>query len=88
MIVTIVSFLIFGALVGLIARFLMPGSQSMGLLGTALLGIAGSFIGGVLSNLAFSHSWDNPSPAGIVGSVLGSLLLLFVFGRSGRTQLL
>ena len=80
----LLGFLIFGLVVGLIARAVMPGRQSMGLLTTMLLGVAGSFLGGLLGNLLFSGRWDHPSTAGWIGSVLGSLLLLALLGRSRR----
>ena len=47
----IILFLVFGLVVGFIARAVMPGSQKMGLLATMLLGVAGSFIGGFLGAL-------------------------------------
>ena len=80
----LVGFLIFGLVVGAIARLLMPGRQPMGMLGTLLLGVAGSFLGGLLGNLLFSGRWDHPSTAGWIGSVLGSLLLLALLGRTRR----
>jgi len=80
----LVGFLIFGLVVGFIARAVMPGRQHMGLLATMLLGVAGSFLGGLLGNLLFSGRWDHPSTAGWIGSVLGSLLLLAVLSRSRR----
>jgi len=58
----------------------------MGLFGTALLGIAGSFLGGAFSNIMFNQRWDQPNATGAIGSVLGSLALLFILGRVNRTQ--
>ena len=68
-----------GLVVGAIARFLMPGAEHMGLLMTGLVGIAGSFIGGFIARL-FSTPADGAivHPAGIVLSVLGALILLYV----------
>ena len=53
-------------------------------LGTLLLGLAGSFLGGLLGNLLFGGRWDHPVTAGWIGSVLGSLLLLALLGRTRR----
>lgn len=77
----LIAFLIFGAIVGLLARAVMPGRQSMGLLNTMLLGVGGSLLGGVLGNLLAGGHWDEPVAAGWLGSILGSLLLLAVLGR-------
>ncbi len=70
---------IVGIVVGAIARFLMPGAEHMGLLMTGLVGIAGSFIGGFIARL-FSKPADGAivHPAGIVLSVVGALILLYV----------
>ena len=47
----LLAMLIVGVVAGLIARALVPGNNSMGLLATALLGIVGSFVGGFVSSL-------------------------------------
>lgn len=77
----LILFLLFGLVVGLIARGLMPGKQRMGVLGTMLLGVAGSLFGGVLGNLFFGGKWDQPVAAGWIGSIVGSILLLILVGR-------
>jgi uncharacterized membrane protein YeaQ/YmgE (transglycosylase-associated protein family) len=71
--------LIIGLIVGVIARFLMPGVGHMGWLMTALVGVAGSFIGGFISSLIWKPIWQRTlHPAGFVMSVVGALILLFV----------
>jgi len=80
----ILGFLVFGLVVGLLARLLLPGRQSMGVLATMLLGVAGSFLGGIFGNLLAGGRWDQPMTAGWVGSVLGSLLLLLLVSRTHR----
>jgi len=74
-------FIIFGMIVGFVARALMPGRQSMGLIMTALLGVAGSFIGGFLGSLISDRRVTELHTAGLIGSVLGAILLL-VLGKS------
>ena len=78
----IIAFLIFGLVVGLIARAVMPGNQSMGWVGTILLGVGGSLIGGTLGNLLFGGRWDQPVAAGWIGSVVGALVLLIILGMA------
>ena len=69
---------IIGFVVGLIARAVMPGTQSMGIILTSLLGIAGSFIAGFLGQaLGF---YAPGQAAGFIASVVGALILLFVVG--------
>ena len=64
----IVTWIIFGAIVGVIARFLMPGRDSMGWIPTIVLGIVGSFVGGWLAQLLFQGSAALPPPsAGWIG---------------------
>jgi uncharacterized membrane protein YeaQ/YmgE (transglycosylase-associated protein family) len=75
----IVWMLIVGLIVGVIARFLMPGAGHMGWLMTAIVGVAGSFIGGFISSLIWKPIWQRAlHPAGFVMSVIGALILLFI----------
>jgi uncharacterized membrane protein YeaQ/YmgE (transglycosylase-associated protein family) len=75
---------VFGMVVGLLARLLLPGRQSMSMIATMLLGIAGSILGGVVGNIVAGGTWDRPVTAGWIGSVLGSLLLLALMSRTHR----
>ena len=76
--------LIVGLVVGAIARWLMPGVENMGWLMTAILGIGGSFVGGFIARL-FSKPADGAivHPAGLVMSVIGAMILLFVAKKIG-----
>lgn len=77
----IILFILMGLVVGLLARAIMPGRQHMGLLATTLLGVAGSFVGGFLLALVTSRRVLDFSTAGVIGSLLGALLVLFVYTR-------
>ena len=77
---SILLFLVFGAVVGFIARAIMPGTQSMGLLATTGLGVAGSFVGGFVASMLFGGSWNEIHTAGLVGSVLGALAVMMMVG--------
>jgi uncharacterized membrane protein YeaQ/YmgE (transglycosylase-associated protein family) len=68
-----------GLVVGLVARAIMPGTQSLGIILTALLGIAGSFIAGYLGQMI--GIYQAGQGAGFIGSVVGAILLLFVVGK-------
>jgi uncharacterized membrane protein YeaQ/YmgE (transglycosylase-associated protein family) len=68
---------IFGLIVGMVARMLIPGSQHMGILVTCLLGIAGGWLGGFIGK---ALGWYNEGePAGFLMSVVGAILLFFAY---------
>ncbi|MBX3299874.1 MAG: GlsB/YeaQ/YmgE family stress response membrane protein [Acidobacteria bacterium] len=81
--------LIGGLIVGIIARFLLPGKENLpsgivGIILTALLGIGGAFVGGFIARTLWAP--DNYA-AGWIMSILGAILLLLllrlVFGKGG-----
>jgi uncharacterized membrane protein YeaQ/YmgE (transglycosylase-associated protein family) len=72
------SWIVFGFIVGLIARFIMPGHQHIGLIRTTLLGVGGSFVGGALAALIKGGNWRTPSPAGFIGAIIGAIVLLLL----------
>jgi len=77
----ILYLILFGFVIGVIARFLMPGPQPMGIIMTTLLGIAGSFLGGYLGHLLHGEGGTmEASPAGWIGSIIGAALLLLAYG--------
>jgi len=81
----LLSWIITGLIIGLIARALMPGRQSMGWIMTILLGVAGAFVGGLISS-AIWPTWSqdpaNPDVStmwpGWIMSIIGGILVLFV----------
>jgi uncharacterized membrane protein YeaQ/YmgE (transglycosylase-associated protein family) len=85
---SIVLFLVFGLVVGFLARALMPGRQKMGFLMTALLGVVGSFIGGFLTALITDERVTDLNAAGLIGSIIGAMLVLFIAGRMSQRRLL
>ena len=80
MVVFIIVLLIVGFIVGAIARLLMPGRDPIGILGTIVLGIVGSFVGGFLQNLFEYHTLSVHSfhPVGLIGSIIGAWVLLLL----------
>lgn len=83
---SILMFILFGLVVGFLARAIMPGRQSMGFLATALVGIAGSFVGGIIGNLISGSPLLELHSSGFIGSILGALLVLAIMGWSGRRR--
>lgn len=80
----ILLFLVFGLVVGLIARALTPGRQGMGWVMTMVLGVAGSFVGGFLASLITHNRVLDFHTSGLIGSVIGSIVLLVIAGASSR----
>lgn len=71
--------IVIGFVVGLVARAILPGTQSLGLILTAVLGIAGSFIAGFIGQ---SLGWyAQGAPVGFIASVIGAAVLLFIVGK-------
>ena len=71
----IISWLIAGLVIGALARLLLPGRDPMGCLGTIAVGIVGSLLGGLLSNLLF-HDSTRVTRAGLLFSIAGAILVL------------
>ena len=69
--------LFIGLVIGVIAKFLMPGRDPGGCIITMLIGIAGSFVASYLGRML---GWYQPGePAGFIGSVIGAMLLLLLY---------
>jgi uncharacterized membrane protein YeaQ/YmgE (transglycosylase-associated protein family) len=80
----IIGWIFFGLVVGIVAKFLMPGRDPGGFFITALLGIVGALVGGFLGRLI---GWyGDGDPVGFVMAVVGSIILLAAYrltmGRS------
>ncbi|MEP6598153.1 MAG: GlsB/YeaQ/YmgE family stress response membrane protein [Actinomycetota bacterium] len=77
----IIALIIIGLIAGAVARLLVPGRDPMGVPGTILLGIVGSFIGGFLGYVIFHKDANEGAlqPAGIIGSIIGAVIALLVY---------
>ena len=73
---SIIGTILVGFIVGLIARALKPGNDSMGIILTTLLGIAGAFVARFLGQAMGLYTANEP--AGWIASVIGAVILLFV----------
>jgi uncharacterized membrane protein YeaQ/YmgE (transglycosylase-associated protein family) len=79
MLFSIIGWLIIGLLVGGIARLLTPGRDPMGCLATALLGIGGSFVGGLIGRALWPHYRDGYYHPGFLISIVGAIILLLLW---------
>ncbi len=76
---SIISTIILGLVVGALARALMPGDQKMGWILTCVLGVAGSVGAGLVGQ---AMGWYQPGqPAGWIASVVAAIVLLFVVSK-------
>jgi uncharacterized membrane protein YeaQ/YmgE (transglycosylase-associated protein family) len=74
----IISMLIIGLIVGALAKLFMPGKDPGGIIVTMLLGIAGSFVAGVIGRaVGWYHTGVNGP--GILASIVGAMLLLVIY---------
>jgi uncharacterized membrane protein YeaQ/YmgE (transglycosylase-associated protein family) len=84
----IIVLIIVGLIAGLIARLLVPGRDRIGILGTILLGVVGSFLGGFIENLYQFHrlAVHKVHTTGIIGSVIGAIVLLLLLRITGMEK--
>jgi uncharacterized membrane protein YeaQ/YmgE (transglycosylase-associated protein family) len=76
---SLIGMIIVGFIVGVLARYFYPGSIPMGFWATALVGIIGSLVGGVIGGLLWKTPDGRFHRAGWVLSILGALLVLWVY---------
>jgi uncharacterized membrane protein YeaQ/YmgE (transglycosylase-associated protein family) len=79
MVLDILGLLIVGLLAGAIARLFVSSPQRLGCLGTALLGIIGSYAGGSLGAVLFSDKFDLRKASTFLGAIAGSIIVLAVW---------
>ena len=82
----IIGWIVFGLIVGAIAKLVMPGRDPGGIIVTMLLGIAGAVAGGFVGR---ALGWYGPNdPAGFLMSLFGAIILLWIYrltiGRQAR----
>jgi uncharacterized membrane protein YeaQ/YmgE (transglycosylase-associated protein family) len=85
MLVFLLSLFLVGLIAGALARLIVPGHDPIGILGTALLGIVGSFVGGLLASLLFEHTLQLRT-TGLIGSVIGAVIALLIYRSSYRRR--
>jgi uncharacterized membrane protein YeaQ/YmgE (transglycosylase-associated protein family) len=80
----IIGWIVFGLVVGIVAKFLMPGRDPGGFVITALIGIVGAVVGGFVGRTI--GLYKDGDPVGFVMAVIGAIILLAVYRLTiGRT---
>ena len=80
----IIGFILFGLVVGLIAKFLMPGRDPGGLFVTTMIGMVGALVGGLIGRFILGRG-ESYTPGWIM-SIVGALILLLLYRKLGRRQ--
>jgi len=85
----LIGLLLIGLIAGFIARALVPGPDPMGIGGTLLLGLIGSFVGGFLGYLLFGHDVEDGAvqTSGVIGSIIGAIIVLLIYRAVNRRRM-
>jgi uncharacterized membrane protein YeaQ/YmgE (transglycosylase-associated protein family) len=77
----IIVLLIVGLIAGAVARLVVPGPDPIGIAGTILVGVLGSFVGGFIGYVLFHHDASQGAlqPSGIFGSIVGAVIVLLIY---------
>ena len=73
----ILALVVVGAIMGIVARLVLPGPEAIGMLGTVLVGIVGAIVGGYLWRAVF----DNSAGPEWIGGILVAMAMLFVLRK-------
>ena len=78
------GWVVFGLLVGAAAKLLMPGRDPGGIIVTAILGLIGAAVGGMIGR-AFGL-YTEAEPAGFLGALFGALVVLLIYRLAVRRR--
>lgn len=77
----IISWIIFGLIAGILAKWIMPGKDGGGFIVTIIIGIAGAFVGGFIGNLIGFGGVSGFNFGSFITAIAGALILLFVYRK-------
>ena len=80
----VIRMILVGLVVGILARFFYPGRVEMTVLMTIILGIAGSFLAGLIGYLLHRRTGEGLHPAGFLWSLIGAIVIIFIAIRFGH----
>lgn len=76
-----IGFIVFGLVVGAVARLLLPGEQHLSILATLLIGVAGSVVGGVIANLLGTGNIFELNILGSIVAIITAVVLIVALDR-------
>lgn len=77
----VLSWIIFGLIAGIIAKWIMPGKESVGIIVTIILGIVGAVVGGYISTFFGFGKVDGFNFGSFVVAVIGAIVVLYIFKK-------
>ena len=80
----ILGWILFGLVVGIIAKLIMPGKDPGGFIVTIILGIVGALLGGFLGRML--GLYQEGEPAGFIGATVGAILVLWIYRMATRRR--
>lgn len=81
-----IGFIVFGLVVGALARLLLPGEQHLSIVATLLIGVAGSVVGGVIANLLGTGSIFELNILGSIVAIITAVVLVVAIDRTATTR--
>ncbi len=78
-----IGFVVFGLVVGVLARIVVPGKQELSLLATVLLGLLGSVVGGLVANAIGTGDLMELNVVGAIVAILASVVFIVIGERTG-----
>jgi uncharacterized membrane protein YeaQ/YmgE (transglycosylase-associated protein family) len=81
-----IGFIVFGLVVGAVARLLLPGEQHLSILATLLIGVAGSVVGGVIANLLGTGDIFELNILGSVVAIITAVVLIVAIDRTSASR--
>lgn len=79
-----ILFILFGLVIGLLARALVPGRQNIGIIWTLVLGVAGALLGGWVAQMISGTRLTEISLVGFIGALIGAVVLLLAYVAIAR----
>lgn len=82
----VIGFIVFGLIVGALARLVLPGKQHLSLLATLLIGVAGSVVGGLIANLLGTGNILELNVLGSIVAIVCAAALIILLDRAAVTR--